>query len=56
MKLFKYIKPVWHFIINANVIKTIIFNFRYLPFKTACRLPIHLYGKVELCEDVLGGG
>lgn len=55
MKIFKYIKAVWRFLIDANVIKTIIFNFRYLSFRTACRLPIHLYGRVELCNDVSGG-
>lgn len=51
----KYITPIFRFFTEANVKKTIAFNFRHLPFKEALRLPIHLFGKVDLCEEQRGG-
>lgn len=35
-------------IIRLNLIKTIYFNFRMLPFRKAIKLPIYLYGKISL--------
>ena len=32
---------------RVNWVKTILFNFRTLPFKTACKLPVYIYGKVQ---------
>lgn len=36
----------WHFP-RLNIIKTVIFNFKTLPFKVAIKLPVYLYGKVD---------
>ncbi|MDO6519613.1 acyltransferase [Zobellia uliginosa] len=33
---------------KLNIIKTILFNFRTMPFKTALKLPVFLYGKVDI--------
>lgn len=35
-------------VLKSNLIKTIRFNFKLLPFKQAIRLPILFYGKVDL--------
>lgn len=32
---------------RLNIFKTILFNFRTMPFRTAIKLPIFLYGKVD---------
>ena len=32
---------------RVNWVKTILFNFRTLSFKTACKLPVYIYGKVQ---------
>ena len=32
---------------KLNLVKTIIFNFCTLPFKTAIKLPVFLYGNVR---------
>lgn len=36
---------------ELNIIKTIIFNFKMLPFKQAIKLPIFLFGKVYIEES-----
>lgn len=33
---------------KINIVKTIYFNFRTMPFKVAVKLPIYLYGKVQI--------
>jgi len=33
---------------KLNILKTLIFNFRTMPFKVAIKLPIFLYGKIDL--------
>jgi len=43
MKIFKYLR----FLITVNI-KTVYFNFKYLPFKQAVRLPILLSNQVNL--------
>ena len=50
----KYVRAILRFLREANVIKTIIFNYRHLPFKIALRLPIHLFGRVDLYESTKG--
>ena len=55
MKIKHYITTFFRFLIEANVIKTIVFNFRHMPFKVAIKLPIHLYGPIDLCNTVVGG-
>ena len=50
-----YITTFFRFLIEANVIKTIMFNFRHMPFKVAIKLPVHLYGPIDLCNTVVGG-
>lgn len=42
------IKRICDFLFHANVIKTLIFNFRMLPHRQAVRLPIWLFGDVEI--------
>lgn len=37
----------WHFS-KLNIIKTFIVNFNTLPFKTAIKLPIFIYGKLDI--------
>jgi acetyltransferase-like isoleucine patch superfamily enzyme len=36
--------------LKLNLIKTIYFNFKVLPFKQAVKLPIHFYGRTELAN------
>ena len=36
-----------------NVIKTLYVNFYYLPFRTACKVPIFIYKNVNLSK--IGG-
>lgn len=48
MLLVNQIKKVFDFLFHANVIKTIIFNFRMLPLKQAVRLPIWLFGRIDI--------
>lgn len=36
---------------RLNIIKTVIFNFKMLPFKQAIKFPIYLYGKVDIKES-----
>ena len=48
------IKKLVCFFMHANVVGTLVFNFRMLPLKQAVRLPIHLFGKVDYSE-CLGG-
>lgn len=31
-----------------NILRTVWFNFRYLPFKVACKFPVVVYNKVEV--------
>ena len=52
--ILKKIKSLLNFLIKANVIKTVLFNYQHLPFNIAIKLPIHLYGPVHLCDDVHG--
>lgn len=33
---------------KLNIFKTLIFNFRTMPFKTAMKFPVLLYGKIDL--------
>ena len=33
--------------LGINIYKTIYINFRFLPFKQACKLPIWVYGKMK---------
>ncbi|QWX83324.1 hypothetical protein H0I23_12790 [Cellulophaga sp. HaHaR_3_176] len=47
INLFDRILFKWQFS-KLNIIKTVIFNFRTMPFKTALKLPVLLYGKVDL--------
>lgn len=42
MRLKKYLKEFF----KSNIIKTIEFNFKMLPFKDAIKMPVFLYGKV----------
>tara|TARA_R110001632_G_scaffold17995_3_gene56262 strand:- start:3609 stop:4430 length:822 start_codon:yes stop_codon:yes gene_type:complete len=37
----------WHYS-KLNVLKTLIFNFRTMPFKVAITLPVFLYGKIDI--------
>ena len=50
MKCMSQIKRICDFLFHANVIKTIIFNFRMLTIKQAISLPIWLYGRVDIGE------
>lgn len=34
-------------VLQMNLLKTIVFNFKMLPFKTALKLPVVFYGKTE---------
>ncbi|MDE1191341.1 MAG: acyltransferase [Arachidicoccus sp.] len=47
MALFDKIIYHWHFS-KINIIKTILFNLKTLPFKTAIKFPIFLYGKIDI--------
>ena len=40
------------FMLKANWLKTIAFNFRMLPFEQAIHLPLLLFGKIDIsgCE------
>ena len=52
MVIMKYFRRIWGIITSgANWYKTIIFNFRMLPFKEAALLPIWLYGKVDISRS-----
>ena len=45
------IRKIYHTLVllkRLNILKTLYFNFKMLPFKQAIRLPIFLYGKVFL--------
>lgn len=45
----KLLRKVYHFLIllrRMNLIKTLYFNFRMLPFNKAIKIPIVLYGKI----------
>ena len=33
---------------RLNILKTLLFNFRTMPFKVAIKLPVFLYGKVDI--------
>lgn len=44
MRIFKFVSEF----LRSNIIKTITFNFKLLPFKDAIKMPIFLYGKVCL--------
>lgn len=49
-KLKGYIKiffNVLKIMFKINLVKTLYFNFKVLPFKQAIKFPIHFYGKVE---------
>lgn len=48
------LKRICDFLFHANVIKTIIFNFKMLPKKQAVRLPIWLYGRLQLKFGIHG--
>jgi acetyltransferase-like isoleucine patch superfamily enzyme len=49
MKILCRIKKIWLFLFSgANLFKTIYFNFRVMPFQEAIRLPIWLFGKIEI--------
>lgn len=54
MRIKYYITILFRFLIEANVIKTIIFNFRHMPFNVAIKLPVHLYGPIDLCNTIAG--
>lgn len=48
MKFINFIDKIiyhWHYS-RLNIIKTLIFNFRTMPFKIALKLPVFLYGKI----------
>lgn len=34
-----------------NIYKTCLINYKFLPWKQACRFPIHVYGKLHLSGD-----
>lgn len=58
LKTYRKFKRVYRSIFpeNVNWIKTILFNFRMLPFREAKHLPIWLYGKVDIshcCGKIL---
>lgn len=47
----KILRKVYHFIVllkRLNIIKTLYFNFKVLPFSKAVKLPFFLYGKIYL--------
>lgn len=47
------LRKAYHFIVlllKLNIIKTLYFNFKVLPFKQAIKLPFFLYGKVYLWQ------
>lgn len=48
--LISQIKKFFEFLWETNCVKTILFNFSILPFKQALRLPIWLYGKVDISK------
>ena len=35
--------------LHFNVLKTLYFNFKFLPFRDAIRFPVFLFGKIDLC-------
>ena len=41
-------------ILRLNFIKTIVFNFRMFDFKTAVKMPVFLYGNVDVTGCVRG--
>lgn len=43
---FKYLLKKLRFYLSVNWIKTLIFNFKMLPFKQAIKLPVIIYGPV----------
>lgn len=46
------LKGIFNFLTSgANCYKTVLFNFRMLPYKEAMRLPIWLYGKVDISRS-----
>ena len=54
MNVMSQLKRVCGFLLHANVMKTIIFNFRMLPREQAIRLPIWLYGRIHIGERMGG--
>lgn len=57
LKFFMRMKRLLNFIFGGvNIVKTIYFNFRLLPFSEAIKLPIWLYGTVNIsscCGQIL---
>lgn len=44
-----FLKLIWHwFRLHLNLTKTLYFNFRVFGFKTAIKLPVWLYGHIQL--------
>lgn len=46
MTLFDKLLYKWHFT-RLNILKTLIFNFKTMPFNTAIKLPVFIYGKMD---------
>lgn len=40
-------------LIKINILKSVYFNFKVLPYKQAVKLPFHFYGKTDL-DDISG--
>lgn len=47
----KILKILYKFLTTANWYKTILFNFKMLPFNEAMRMPIWLYGCVDISRS-----
>ena len=48
--MIKFLKTVYRWLkfqLSVNWIKTLYFNFRMFPFKTAIKLPVYFYGSVK---------
>ena len=44
-----FLKFIWHwFRLHLNLSKTLYFNFRVFDLKTAIKLPVWLYGRIQL--------
>ena len=52
-KFFTLIFNIVKIFLKINIIKTLYFNFKVLPFNQAKKLPIHIYGKV-IFENITG--
>lgn len=48
MKIFSFASRIISLVLRLNILKTLYFNFKVLPFNKAIRLPFFLYGKIYL--------